>query len=169
MNKLLIRKLDPAEPNALSMLDTMDSLFDAIRNRAFGLFQERGGGAGGDLGDWLRAERELLWVPPAELVEEQNQFRIRLEVPGLEPNQVEVTAMPDSIVVHAEAKEQKEQKDKSAARFSEFAEKKLFRRFEMPAPINSELVHATLSKGILEITAAKATPVKQNKVAVQVA
>src|SRR5262245_6481515 len=166
MNKLLIRKLDPAHPTALSMFDTMDRLFDAIRERAFGLFQERGGAAGRDLEDWLLAERELLWVPPAELADEQNQYRIRLAVPGLEANEVEVTAMPDSVVVHAEASN-KEGKDKETVRFSEFAEKKLFRRFEFSEPINPELVRADLAKGILEITAATATPAQQTKVAVQ--
>lgn len=161
---ILIRKLDPAEPEALSMLETMDSLFGAIRDRAFDLFQERGKATGRELDDWLRAERELLRVPPAELVEEANQYHIRLEVPGFEPNQVEVTAMPDSIVVQAEAKDQK---DTKTVRFSEFAAKKLFRHFEMPEPIDPQLVKATLAKGILELTAPKATPAKQTKIAVQ--
>jgi len=166
MNRLLIRRLDPAEPDALSLFETMDGLFDSIRKRAFSLFQERGGGVGGDLQDWLQAEREFLWVPPAELIEEENQFRIRLVIPGLEPNEVEVTALPESIVVHAKASS-KEQKDTKAVRLREFAEKELCRRFEFQEPINPDLVQASLEKGILEITAVKTAPAKQIKVAVQ--
>jgi hypothetical protein len=35
--------------------------------------------------DWLRAEREVLWCPPAELIEDETQFRLQLAVPGIEP------------------------------------------------------------------------------------
>jgi HSP20 family protein len=166
MTKLVIRKLDPAEPDGLSMLGSMESLFDTIRQRAFGLFEERGGGAGGDLEDWLHAEREFVWVPRAELVDEQNHYRVRVAVPGLEAKDIQVTAMQHSIVVDAEVSH-KEEKDTKTVRFSEFTEKKMFRRFDLPKPIDPDKVQAALDKGILDITAGKAAPIKQIKVAVQ--
>jgi len=45
---------------------------------------------------------------------------------------------------------------------SEFSERKLFRRFEMPVGIDLEQVKATLENGVLQITAAKA-PASQEK------
>jgi HSP20 family protein len=166
MTQVVIRKLDPAEPDALSMLESMESLFDAIRQRAFGLFEERGSGAGGDLEDWLRAEREFVWVPRAELVDEQDQYRVRVAVPGLEAKDIQVTAMQHSIVVDADVSHN-EEKDTEAVSFSELTEKKMFRRFDLPEPIDPDKVQAALDKGILEITAGKAAPAKQTKVAVQ--
>ena len=52
-------------------------------------------------------------------------------------------------------------------RFSELTEKKMFRRFDLPEPIDPDKVQAALDKGILEITAGRAAPAKQTKVAVQ--
>jgi hypothetical protein len=38
---------------------------DEIARRAYGLYEERGGGHGRDWEDWLQAERELRGNPPA--------------------------------------------------------------------------------------------------------
>jgi len=40
--------------------------------------------------------------------------------------------------------------------YCEFGQKTLFRRFDLPAPINVDKVTADLNKGVLHLTAAKA-------------
>ena len=52
--------------------------------------------------DWLRAERELVWVPQSETMEDDKQYRLRLIVPGLEAKDLQITAMPDAIIVQSE-------------------------------------------------------------------
>ena len=53
----MIGKIDPAPAR------------EAIAVRAYELFLERGGADGDDLGDWLRAERELRGVAEAPTIE----------------------------------------------------------------------------------------------------
>ena len=172
MNKLSIRYLFPEDPDALSLFESLNELEEAIRQRAFGLFEERGTAHGNHIEDWLRAERELVWVPKAETMEDDKQFRLRLIVPGLEAQDLQITAMPDAIIVQAEgaskeATEAKEAKEASTVPFRELRGRKLFRRFDFEEPIDPARTEASLAKGILEIVASKAAPAKQVKVAVQ--
>jgi len=117
MNKLSIRYLFPEDPDALSLFESLNELQETIRQRAFGLFSERGTVHGSDTEDWLRAERELVWMPQSETMEDDKQFRLRLIVPGLEAQDLQITAMPDAIIVQAEgaSKEANEAKDRSVA------------------------------------------------------
>ena len=169
MNKLSIRYLFPEDPDALSLFESLNELQEAIRQRAFGLFSERGTIHGNDMEDWLRAERELVWMPQSETMEDDKQFRLRLIVPGLEAQDLQITAMPDAIIVQAEgaSKEAKEAKEASTVPFRELRGRKLFRRFDFEEPIDPSRTEASLAKGILEIVASKAAPAKQVKVAIQ--
>jgi HSP20 family molecular chaperone IbpA len=56
---------------------------NAIAQRTFGLFQQRGGADGRDLEDWFRAESELLKPVPIEISESNDTYTIRAEVPRL--------------------------------------------------------------------------------------
>ena len=166
MNKLAIRYLFPQDPDALSLFEALNEFEEAIRERAFGLFEERGASHGSDMEDWLRAEGELAWVPASETMEDEKEFRLRLIVPGLEAKDLQITAMPDTIIVQAEAIS-KEHEGPSSVPFSPLRDKKLFRRFDFDEPIDPARTEASLSKGILEIVASKASPATQVKVAVQ--
>jgi HSP20 family protein len=169
MNRLSIRYLFPEDPDALSLFESLNELQEDIRQRAFHLFAERGTTHGGEKEDWLRAERELVWVPESETMEDDKQIRLRLIVPGLEAQDLQITAMPDVIIVQAEgaSKEAKEVKEARTVPFRELRGTKLFRRFDFEEPIDPSRTEASLAKGILEIVASKAAPAKQVKVAVQ--
>ncbi len=54
--------LSESQPASLEVVGSHAVLptADEIAARAFELYEERGGEPGGDLEDWLRAERELL-------------------------------------------------------------------------------------------------------------
>src|SRR5487761_1896428 len=101
MSKVDIRKLN--DENKESLLASMETLFGRIKDRAFALFEKRGQGEGRDIDDWLAAERELLWSPPAELTETESEFHLRVAVPGFEEKEIEVTAAPETVIVKAEA------------------------------------------------------------------
>jgi len=163
-NYLSVRYLFPDDLDALSLFESWNELQEAIRQRAFGLFEERGTTQGSEMEDWLRAECELVWVPASETLEDDKQFRLRLIVPGLEAKDLQITAMPDAIVVQAEAVS-KESKETRTAPVRELRDRKLFRRFDFEELIDPARTEASLTKAILEIVASKAAPAKQVKVA----
>src|SRR5690349_7058071 len=87
----------------------------------------RGGLAGGrtrvDLG------------PQSDLVEKNGRFKLQIAVPGFEAKDICLTASPNAITVRAESSHNHEEKEEDV-HFCEFADRMLFRKFDMPAPID---------------------------------
>ncbi len=138
----------------------MNAITDEIRQRAFDLFEGRGRTIGMDLGDWLQAEREVVWSPASELVEKKDDFCARLALPGFDAKDLEVTATPNALIIRAESTHTHEGKEGDVC-WCEFSGKKLFRRLDLPSEIDVDKVTASLDKGILEIDAPKALSKEQ--------
>jgi HSP20 family molecular chaperone IbpA len=142
MPNIAIQKVREAATLPRQLLEEMESIAGKIRMRAYELFLMRGGSPGLDLEDWLQAERQLMWMPDTELIEKDREFQARIDVSGLEPRDISVIALPDSIVLQAEPKSK---------------EAKLFQRVAFSTPIDVDKVTARLDKSVLEVSAPKAT------------
>ena len=151
MSHVSVQKISPDEA---SLLTDVQSLTDRIRLKAYELFQSRGGGDGRALDDWLTAENDLVLSPESDLVETGGKFEMQIAVPGFDANDITVSALPDALIVRAENAHHHESTEGNV-RFCEFGEKSLFRRFDLPAPIDVDKVTTSLQKGILKVTATK--------------
>lgn len=156
MAQIAINKGKDLETLPQRVLEQTRAITEAIRQRAFDLFQSRKGGNGSDRDDWLQAERDVAWSPDSELIDDQKEFRARVAVPGFDAKDIQVSAVPDALFIQADETHSHEGKSGDVC-FCEFSEKKLFRRLDLPASIDVDKVTASLDKGILEITAPKAT------------
>ena len=137
MSQVAIKKVNDASKEALPVFDE---------------FAKRSRELGHDLEDWLNAERELLGWPAAELAEKDGAYEIQITLPGFEAKDVEVTATPSEIVVHAATKVEKKA-EKGNVLWAEFGSNGVYRRFEVPRPINVDKVTANLENGLLRINA----------------
>ena len=97
MSQVAIEKYKNSETIPPTFLERVASITDSIRQRAFNLFQNREGGNGSDLDDWLQAERDVAWLPASELVEDEKELRARIAVPGFDAKDIQVSAMPDAL------------------------------------------------------------------------
>ena len=166
MPSVSIQKVRKAEAAPTGILEPVYSLFEQVRRRAYELFEQRGYAAGGDRDDWLRAEQELLWSPLSEVLESDKEIQVRVAAPGMEANDLQVTATPEWVMVQGESLRKRE-KQVGTVRFSEFSGRKLYRRLELPAPIDVETTKVRLEKGILEIRAVKTGTVVRPKTGVR--
>lgn len=154
MANLTVQKVKSDEERIASALEDPRDTFESIRKRAFEMFERRGGNPGQELDDWLRAERDLFWVPPAELAEDDKQVEITVAVPGFDWKEVQVTAQPGEILVRGNHAHHLEKKEKGVS-YSEFSDKALYRRFEIAQPIDVDHVTANVENGILKVKAPK--------------
>jgi HSP20 family molecular chaperone IbpA len=157
MSQVAIHKCKNLETTPQTLLEHLEAITDSIRKRAFNLFQDRNSENGSDLDDWLKAERDVVWSPASELVDDKKEFRARIALPGFDAKDIQVFAMPDALLIQANATHTHEGKSGSVC-FCEFSEKNLFRRLPLPAPVDVDRVTASVDKGILEVTAPKAKP-----------
>lgn len=108
-----------------------------------------------------KTEAEAI-IPPAEVDEREGEYRVTLEVPGMEEKDIEVEIQDDVLTIKAEKKEEREEKEKNRY-FSERRYGMCARSFRLPANVDRDAISAGMKNGLLTITLPKAEPSKPSK------
>ena len=101
-------------------------------------------------------------VPAAEIHETAEHYTVRLELPGVSRESIEVKATDRTLSVSAERRHPnsknaaEEKPGEDTARLSEFRYGPWRRSFRFGQGLNRDAVQASYRDGVLEITAAKA-------------
>jgi HSP20 family molecular chaperone IbpA len=133
MSQIAVKQVNGGSKEILPVFGDLAKRFEAIERRAFDLFEKRGREPGHEVEDWLNAEHEL-GFPATELREKDGAYKLEIALPGFEAKEVQVTATASEIVVHAAAKQEKKG-EKDNVPWTEFASADVYRRFELPNPI----------------------------------
>jgi len=168
MANIAIQKVEKGETTDLPIFEEIEKRLEGVRQRAFELFQNRGREIGHALDDWLKAEHEVLGWPAAEMTEIDGKYEVDLTLPGFDAKQVQVTATPSEIIVHAQYEPEKKE-EKCQVLWTEFGPNDVYRLFETPQPIDVDNIQATLDKGMLHVIAAKAPEAKPKPIEIATA
>jgi len=89
------------EPVAFhDLTDCLLEAYDAVAQRAYEIFRERGHRSGGELQDWRRAEEDVLQKLSVDLQESEHAITALAGVPGCTAQQLEVGVESDWMVIH---------------------------------------------------------------------
>jgi HSP20 family protein len=143
--------------------DELKQMQDRIMHRAYDLFETRGKAFGRDVEHWLAAERELIWKPSVELTEKENEFSLRIAVPGVDPRDIDIEVTPEYLLVKAETRHE-HGKDKGHVHICEFESGNLFRSIRFPKTINPDKVKAEFKNGELQVNAGIAPEAQARKI-----
>jgi HSP20 family protein len=169
MADLEIQRVATTDDRGLPVFGEFDRLVDRIRLDAYNLFARRGSGDGHALDDWLAAERNLCW-PAAKLIERKGALVLEVALAGFEPSEISLTATPREIMIKANHEHARKSSDKDAAtRWSEFRSDEVFRRVELPSPVDVGQVTASLKNGLLVVVAPLAASSKSTSTKVSIA
>ena len=152
----------------VSLFDELNLMRERIMQRAFEIFDSNGQVFGRDLDDWLQAERELTWNPSIELEEKDNEFRLLIGVPGVDPKDIDIEVTAEDILVKAEVRHEHEEK-KGKVHVCEFASGNFFRTIHLPKRIDPDKVKAEFKSGMLTLKAEIAEEVQAKNISVGVA
>ncbi|MGC8903787.1 Hsp20/alpha crystallin family protein [Thermus sp.] len=84
--------------------------------------------------------------PLSELEEREDHYLLRVEVPGLGPENLEVRLEGDQLVIEGEKREEKRTKH-----LAEIAYGRIYRAYLLPKDAKKEGIEARLTKGVLEV------------------
>merc|ERR1712139_460689 len=101
-------------------------------------------------------------VPHAKILEAESTYTVRLELPGVDHDSIDIKATDRNLVISAE---RTASSDEATVLLSEFRSGTWSRSFRFPYSLNREELTANYRDGILEITAGKA--VNHTSVSVQ--
>lgn len=132
--------------------ETIKDIENRIMQRAYHLFERNGHQLGRAMDDWFQAEKELVWKPPMEIVESDNEFIVEAALSGVDPKDIEIEATADNLVIKSETGHDHMNK-KDTVHLCEFETGKMFRAIELPKRINPDKVRAEVKNGLLRVTA----------------
>lgn len=96
----------------------------------------------------------LLPTLAVEMTETDKAYKVRVEVPGIPADEIEVEAEKGLLVIKGEKKEEREDKERNYTR-SERSYGSFERRISLPIDAELDKIEATAADGVLKITIAR--------------
>ena len=129
------------------LLQRMKEISEAIGQRAYEFFEQRGHVIGQDIDDWLHAECELLRPVRVEISEDDKVLKVRAEVPGFSAGDIQVSVEPLRIIISGKTETTEEET---------IVKNEIFRELALPAEVDPSKATASLKDGILQLSIEKA-------------
>jgi HSP20 family protein len=111
-------------------------------------------------------EREAAWVPAVDIAETQERFLITAELPGVEPDDVDISVENSVLTLRGERKFYRETREddfhRVERRFGEFA-----RSITLPSTADPERINASFDAGLLTIEVPKREEAKPRKIQIK--
>jgi HSP20 family protein len=101
-------------------------------------------------------------MPLVDIIDEGKNFKVRVELPGIEKENVNVDAQEDQIKIEANHKKEEKEDEKDYYKY-EIRTNSFSRIIQIPEKIIPEEVKGKLKDGILELNAPKANPIENKK------
>lgn len=108
------------------------------------------------------------WVPAVDIVEEKDRFVLRADVPGVDPENIDVS-MDNGILSLAGERHAEARSEDSGLQRIERTSGRFFRKFTLPESTDAEAISARCSNGILEVAIPKAPEIQARRISVQAA
>jgi HSP20 family protein len=106
-------------------------------------------------------------VPAVDVYEDAQRLVLKLEVPGIRREDLDIRVEGRTLTVKGERKFESEEKEENFHRI-ERRYGSFVRSFTLPATVNTEEVSATSADGVLSISLAKKAEAKPKQIQVQV-
>ncbi len=108
------------------------------------------------------------WVPPVDIREEQTQFVIHADLPGVDAKDIEVTLEKGVLTIRGR-RELAGREEKDGFRRVERVSGQFLRRFSLPDTADSQSVKARFNAGVLEVSIPKQAQVLPRRIEVEAA
>ena len=107
----------------------------------------------------LNIKKNSIWRPAIEVKQNKENYIVKVQLPGINKDDIEIETDNDFMTITAEIQEEKEQKqeDEKNARFhtSEFRYGKYQRTISFDQPVKGDLAEAKYKNGVLKIIVPK--------------
>ncbi|GAA4612965.1 Hsp20/alpha crystallin family protein [Actinoallomurus liliacearum] len=100
----------------------------------------------------VETEADRPWVPVAEIDENDQSYIVRLELPGISPEEVDVSIRDRELCVSGEVREEREERSHALrVRFGRF-----HYHTSLPSDVDADNVRASMNDGVLALVIPKA-------------
>jgi HSP20 family protein len=114
------------------------------------------------------AQRETAWAPAVDVREEADKFVVRADLPGVKPEQIEVTADKGILTLKGERSSEARAEDARYQRIERVVGK-FERRFQLPEDVQEDAIAARFNHGVLELSIPKRAKAEPRRITVAAA
>ncbi len=105
------------------------------------------------------------WAPAVDIKEEPNKFIIHADIPGVKPEEIDVSMEDGVLTIKGEKKTEAKTEKKDYKRV-ERTYGSFYRRFSLPDTANPDAISAVSKDGVLEVSIPKREAVQPKKISV---
>lgn len=121
---------------------------------------------------WMDSDRTLLPVtktamPSIDMSETEKDIQIKADVPGFDPDQIDIEINDNVLILKGKMEQEKEDKDKKYYRRERVAGT-FYRELQLPQGVNAEKADCSFKNGTLTITVPKTEPKESKKLKIKV-
>jgi len=118
---------------------------------------------------WEATFAESNWLPPVNIAEDQDSYKIEAELPGVPREDIKVTYNNGVLTITGERKEMQEQQKKDHRYHRmERVYGQFERSFRLPMTVKADQIRAEYNNGVLDLTIPKAEEAKPRQIAINV-
>jgi len=115
---------------------------------------------------WRRVPSEdLVWAPSIEVVEKEDRFLVKVELPGVNEEDINISIAGNILTIEGE-KETESEVEKKGYYYTESSYGSFSRSMTIPSTVDAAKIEANCDKGVLEISLPKTPEVKPQKIKV---
>lgn len=106
------------------------------------------------------------WFPRVDLAESEDQVTVSAELPGVDPKDVEISVIGNTLTIRGEKQQEKEEKRRNY-HYTERQYGSFHRSIDLPGSVDPDHVEATYKNGMLTVSMAKHPEAKPKKIPVK--
>lgn len=108
----------------------------------------------------------MAWTPAVDIKENESELRVEVELPGLKPEEVEITAENGVLTVRGEKKTERKEGDESRFHLVERTYGSFARTFQLPQGVDESKIEAEFEHGLLVVKVPKAALPQPRRIAI---
>lgn len=113
----------------------------------------------------VRGRRE--WVPSLDISETKGELVVKVDLPGIDPKEMDISLNDDVLTIKGEKKQEKEEKEEGyhlvERNYGSFT-----RSIRLPKEVQSEKIKAVYKNGVLRITLPKSKEAMRKEIKIKV-
>ena len=114
-----------------------------------------------------RGDEEGHWLPSVDVSETKNDVVVKVELPGMNSKDLDISLSDGTIVIKGEKKQEKEEKEENY-HFVERSYGKFIRTVPLPKEVKHDKVSASYKDGILKVVLPKSEEAKTKEIKIKV-
>ena len=114
-----------------------------------------------------KAEDSAQWLPSLDVAETKNDIVVKVEIPGIDPKEIDISLANDVLTIKGEKKQEREKKEENY-HVVERSYGSFTRSLRLPGEVQSDKITASYKNGILKATFPKSEEAKKKEIKIKV-